>query len=325
MKKNIDDEAGQLKQDARRWVTQIASGEATTADADALRLWRRQSPAHDAAYADAVRVWRTLGDGGRAFVERHGPPVWSARSTSVTTRRALLAGGGALAAAAVAVAVVKPPLALWPSWDELRSDYRTATGEQRQLNVADVMVRLNTQTSITVSSDAEERRSVRLISGQASFAMPPKSARSLIVLAGSGKIVADRARFDVRCQGDTILVTCVDGAVRVTAGNGAETVHRGEQLVHDERGLRVAQVGDLPDTTSWQDGYIIFRRTALSDAVVEINRYRPGRVMVLNAALGRKAVSGRFRTENMNEVLGWIERATGANARTLPGGIVLLS
>jgi transmembrane sensor len=325
MSKNSHDEASQLKQDARRWVTHLASGEATTADAEALRLWRRRSSAHDAAYADAVRIWRTLGDGGRAFVETHGAPVWSGRSSSATTRRALLVGGGAMVASVATLAIVKPPLALWPSWDELRSDYRTATGEQRQLNVADIMVRLNTQTSITVSRDAEERSSVRLISGQASFAMPPQSQRSLIVLAGSGRIEADHAHFDVRCQSDTIAVACIDGTLKVTVGAGAETVHQGQQLVYDDGGVRAVPAGDLQEATSWQDGYIVFRRTTLSDAVVEINRYRPGRVMVLNAALGRKTVSGRFRTQDMNEVLGWIERATGANSRTLPGGIVLLS
>ncbi|OYU88237.1 MAG: iron dicitrate transport regulator FecR [Bradyrhizobiaceae bacterium PARB1] len=325
MNHNANTGADQLKQEARRWVMQLASGEATTADAEALRFWRRQDPAHEAAYADAVRIWRALGDGGRVFVERHGAPVWPRRSAGVTTRRALLAGGGALAASVAAVAIVKPPLDLWPSWEELRSDYRTATGEQRQVNVADVTVRLNTQTSVTVSSDLQAGPSVRLIAGQASFAMPPQSARSLIVFAGNGKILADRARFDVRCQGDTTFVTCIDGSVEVTAGKRAETVGHGQQVVYDDSGLRAAPAGDVQEATSWQDGYIVFRRTALSDAVVEINRYRPGRVMVLNAALGRKTVSGRFRTENMDEVLGWIERATGASARSLPGGIVLLS
>jgi transmembrane sensor len=48
-------------------------------------------------------------------------------------------------------------------------------------------------------------------------------------------------------------------------------------------------------------------------------------VMVLNAALGQKTVSGRFRIERTDEILGWIERATGATSRALPGGIILFS
>jgi glutaryl-CoA dehydrogenase len=82
---------------------------------------------------------------------------------------------------------MKPPLDLWPSFDELRADYRTATGEQRRVTVADVDVRLNTQTSISVPADVDDGRSVRLISGEASFAMPARSSRELIVLAGNGQ------------------------------------------------------------------------------------------------------------------------------------------
>ncbi|WP_413776503.1 hypothetical protein [Rhodopseudomonas sp. P2A-2r] len=33
-------------------------------DAEALKRWRMQSRAHDAAFAEAVRVWRQLGVGG---------------------------------------------------------------------------------------------------------------------------------------------------------------------------------------------------------------------------------------------------------------------
>ncbi len=59
-----DSEADLLKQDARRWVTRLVSGEATTADAESLKRWRQQSSAHEAAYAEAIRFWKDLGSGG---------------------------------------------------------------------------------------------------------------------------------------------------------------------------------------------------------------------------------------------------------------------
>jgi transmembrane sensor len=325
MNNDANEKVDLLKRDARRWVRQLVSGEATTVDAEALKHWRRQSRAHDAAFAEALCVWRQLGDGGRAFVDLHGAPDWSRRPAGVTTRRALLVGGGALAASAAAAAVVKPPLDLWPSLAELQADYRTATGEQRLVSVTDITVRLNTQTAIAVTADPSAGPGFRLISGQASFTMPEHASQALIVLAGHGRIVADRARFDVRCLAEKTSVTCVAGDVEVTAGERSATVRQGQQVVYDDHGLRVAAAADLQEATSWQDGYIVFRGTALSDAVAEINRYRPGRVMVLNATLGQKTISGRFRTERMEEILGWIERATGAKARTLPGGVMLLS
>lgn len=325
MTNDAKQEVDLLKREARRWVRQLVSGEATTVDAEALRRWRKQSVAHDAAFSEEVRVWQHLGEGGRAFVTMHGNPVWPGRTVGSTTRRALLVGGGALAASVAATAVVKPPLDLWPSLEELRADYRTSTGEQRQVSIADVTVQLNTQTAITVNGDTNSGPGVRLISGQASFAMPERTSRALTVLAANGRIVAERARFDVRCLAEQTSVTCVAGVVEVTAGERSTTVGQGQQIVYDGNGLRAAAAADLTEATSWQDGFIVFRGTALSDAVAEINRYRPGRVMVLNAALGQKTISGRFRTERMDDVLSWIARATGANQRTLPGGIVLLS
>ncbi|MDI4236713.1 FecR domain-containing protein [Bradyrhizobium sp. Arg237L] len=322
-----DDPNGQadvLKRDARRWVRQLVSGEATTADAEALKRWRQQSPAHDSAFTEALRVWRSLGEGGRVFIEAHGRPVWPEHRASMS-RRALFAGGSALAASVAAYAVMKPPLNLWPSLDELRADYRTATGEQLRVTVADVDVQLNTQTSIAITADADDGRGVRLISGEASFAMPAQSSRALIVLAGNGQTVARQARFDVRSIAAVTCVTCIEGAVEVTAGGRSEPVQAGQRVLYDNTGLRPVAAVDRHEATSWHDGFIVFRATPLADAVAEINRYRPGRVMVLNTTLGQKTVSGRFRIERTNEILGWIERATGATSRVLPGGIILLS
>jgi transmembrane sensor len=325
MKNDPHSEADVLKRDARRWVRHLVSGEATTADARALKQWRQQSPAHQTAFTEAICVWKSLGAGGRAFIDTRGAPVWPGPHRSLAGRRALLAGVGALAASAAAYAIVKPPLELWPSLEELRADYRTATGEQRNVTVADVAVRMNTQTSITVPPDTDDARSVRLISGEASFAVPARSSRPLIVLAGGGQTVATYARFDVRNVSETICVTCLEGDVQVEMGNRSESLQAGRQVIYDSKGLHPPTAVDSREATSWHDGFIVFRATPLVAAVAEINRYRPGRVIVLNAALGQKTVSGRFRIERADEILRWIERATGATSRSLPGDIVLLS
>jgi transmembrane sensor len=324
MTNDWNSEADLLKRDARRWVTQLVSGEATTADAEALQRWRQQSAAHEAAYAEAIRMWKSLGPGARTFIERRGPPIWP-RQRATMSRRAMLGGAGALAAAAAAYAVVNPPLDLWPSLDELKADYRTATGEQRRLTVADVAVQMNSQTSIAIPSGAGDMDRVRLIAGEASFTIPPQSARPLIVLAGGGRTVASGARFDVRNIGSTVCVTCLDGQVQVEQGAQVASIGAGQQLSYDGNGFGQALSVDAGEATSWQDGFIVFRYTPLAAAIAEINRYRPGKVILLTAALTRKTISGRFRIERTDEILVWIERATGASPRSLPGAIVLLS
>src|SRR3546814_18780390 len=76
---------------------------------------------------------------------------------------------GAAATAMAAVAVVLPPLGLWPSWSEMGADYRTSTGEQRDVQVgAHIRVALNTQTSISVQGQ-DDQRQIQLIAGEAAI------------------------------------------------------------------------------------------------------------------------------------------------------------
>ena len=68
----------------------------------------------------------------------------------------------------------------------------------------------------------------------------------------------------------------------------------------------------------------MFHGTPLSEAVEEINRYRPGRIIVTNAALGRRLFNARFLIANVDGVVGQIQQVFGATITNLPGGIVLL-
>src|SRR5262249_37314587 len=143
-----------LKREAVDWVHSLASGKATVADAEALKRWRARSPAHEAAYADACRLWQAFGPAARNLRGRGeispGLAHLHPRGRNAA-RRGVLGTGFAVASAAAAYAVIDPPLRLWPSFAELTADYRTATGEQRQLALpGDASVRLNTQTSIAL-------------------------------------------------------------------------------------------------------------------------------------------------------------------------------
>lgn len=314
-----------LEREAHRWVTQLVSGEATTADAEALRQWRRQSPAHEQAFVTATSRWRSFGPVGESLLAEGQVPLWTPPEPAVS-RRAILGGAGALAAAAASYAIVRPPLALWPSLSELTADYRTSTGEQRQVMLAEnVAVRLNTQTCIAMASSAGDADEVKLITGEASFAIQAQAHKRLAVLAREGRSVASRARFDVRNVGARVYVTCLEGEVQVEQGTEVATIGARQQLRYDANGLQPAIEIDPAEAAAWQDGVLVFRFTPLSNVVAEINRYRPGRVVLMNQDLGTSPVNGRFRIQHIDEVLVWIEQAFGARMRTLPGGIVLLS
>ncbi len=316
-----------LRQEALGWVERLTSGRATRADAAAFKNWLGQSPTHETAFAEASSLWKNIGPAG---LNLRIQGVASAGLTAVhrrIDRRAILGGGLAAATAAVAYAAIRPPLGLWPSWAELAADYRTETGEQRNLAIDDVSIRLNSQTSLSVRPSEGNTDQVRLISGEASFATI--TDRSLTVWAAEGRTIAQDARFNIRHldagAGSAVWVTCLAGNVRVEQRSGHVMVSSGQQLRYDADRLGAVATVDPVVATAWQQGILVFRFTPLVEVVDEINRYRPGRVILLNDELGRSPVSGRFRIDHMDEIFGRLATAFGAQIRSFPGGLVFLS
>ncbi|WP_249139789.1 FecR family protein [Bradyrhizobium japonicum] len=317
-----------LQREAIAWVQRIDSGHATSADAETLQRWCAASPEHAAAFAAASGVWRDIRRAG-ASIPRSQFEALPVRKTSrpVLDRRLVL-GGGLAAAAAACVAVANPPLGLWPSLRELNADYRTAVGEQRQVRPAEnVSVRLNTQTSIAVHPADGEGDRLELLAGQALFETVA-SARPLVVLAADGRSTGSHARFDVRRMngpaGAVVSVACFDGEVRIERNDDSAILRPAQSVRYDANGVgRVAAI-DAEAESAWQRGIVLFRATPLADVVEEVNRYRAGRIVLVNASLAQRPVSGRFRIDQMEEILVRLEQAFDVRTRKLPGGLVLL-
>lgn len=335
--RNSVTELDRLKREAVSWIERLTSGQATEDDAEAFRHWRRQSQGHEAAFIAARRLWGDVGPAGTNLRQRGValPRVSALQevaalqpSRRVVNRRWLVGGGALAAASAATLAIVDPPLGLWPSWRELAADYRTRTGEQRDVALRDdLSLRMNTQTSISIRSlDADAGR-LRLIAGELSLAMAPNTSRSFSIVAGDGEVRASGAHFSVRYlpeDAETVCVTCLDGKVRVNQRAAAAEIGPRQQVSYGRDGLGDIVAIDPDVASAWQQGVVIFRAMPLVQVVEEINRYRPGRVILLDAKLGQSPVSGRFEIAHIGEVLTRIQLAFGVKMRSLPAGIVLL-
>lgn len=310
-----------LELEAHDWVRRIASRQATAAEARQLRRWCAQSAAHDAAFREARQLWKTFGAAAievradEARVARHR------RARQILSRRAVL--GGALAASVAGVAIVRPPLGLWPSLSELGADFRTGTGEQRQIAFADVAsIQMNTKTSI-VMKGSEQARSVELVAGEASFRITPE-ASSFNVFAADGRTSGAGGRFDVRLDIASVCVTCFSDAVEVVRNTQTVRLRQGERVTYDGHGFSNVVSVDPVIAGAWQDGLIICRNTPLADFVSELNRYRAGRIVLVRSAIANLSVSGRFSIAEPDQALAQIQRAFGVRVRYLPGNLALV-
>jgi transmembrane sensor len=312
-----------LQEEARAWLRRLASGAATQADVEALERWRSHDPARARAFAEAALLWNLAGDAAKLALSRN--PGLVHQTGPRVSRRVFIGGGAALAASLTGIAVTHPPLGLWPSLSELKADYRTRTGERRNIEVAgSVSVELNTRTSIDVHPAADGVEAIELLSGEAMIAKESDLSRTFAVLAGEGRATATRASFNIRKDGETVCVTCVQGEVRIQHRQVMATLQQQQQIVYDGGGLSSIGSIDANIVTAWQQGMLVFRDVPLARVIDEVNRYRPGRIIVVDPRLGRREVVADFRLDRLDAVVDFVVHVMKAPVRSLPGGIVLL-
>jgi transmembrane sensor len=313
-----------LLDEALNWVVRLKGGEATRADLDAFQSWRRQSEAHEQAFKAAAGVYRQAETAAKELSAEEGSGVVPIvqRPQRLLARRAVLTGSIAAAAAYV---MVRPPFGLWPSLEELSADYRTGKGERRTVAVTpDVSLELNTQTSVAVRSAPNETR-VELISGEAWVAAKTSSSQPLVMLSGSGRIVASLANFDARCLDGTVTVACLEGMVTVEQGGKTKELRSTEQVTYSDRGLQLPVAIDVAQVSAWQVGQLIFRDRPLESVVDEVNRYRSGKIIITSTDLKQRLVNGTFQLDKLDNFVAQVEQLFGAKITHLPGGVVLLS
>jgi transmembrane sensor len=320
------DDLKPLEREALARVRHLGSGRATAKDIEETKNWGRQSTAHADALAQASLFWDRLGAAGNNLVRRHGASVLPdmAPPRLQVTRRAML--GGAVAASAAAYFAMRPPMDLWPSVTDALADYRTAAGEQRKLVIeGGVQVVLNTQTSLNVRAAAEDADLLEIVNGEAAITADGPPNRTLLVIAGDGRITIRRARFNVRHDRSITCISCLDGDLQVERQAAGLTLKAGQQVTYAAVGLDRPVSIDPAEISAWQQGILIFHDTPLRTVIAELNRYRPGKILLVNAELGKRVVNGRFRADNLDSIMTMFQQAFDAKLTALPGGIALLS
>jgi transmembrane sensor len=317
-----------LEREAARWISKLSLDGASDSDIAALKAWRDQSPAHAAAFSAAARTWRSLDPVLVAARREEALALDLPRPRPAAFARRAVLGGllGAGAAAAAAVLMVRPPFRLWPSLSELDADYRTGVGQRRTISIGTVAsVELNTETSITVHPAAAGDPAIELIAGEVVVSKSGQSAVEFAVIAGDGRATAREATFNVRRDGAAVCVTCIKGEVRVAHGARSLALGMGQQVSYTAGATATPVAVDPGVVTAWRDGMLVFHDQPLARVIDEVNRYRAGRIILLNAALGRRLVTARFELGQLDDVIVQMNRVFGAHVTTLPGGIVLLS
>lgn len=312
-----------LRKEAQAWLVRLKSGDATTEDAEAFRAWCARSPRHQDALAQARRLWALL-EPAMADVEhsdgsvqgRANVPAKPARGQSMG-RRAFIG----LAAAAVGY------IAVSSAWDGLngQGDFHTEVGEQKSLALNDgVQLEMNTRTRVNQRLSSDGALALEVLGGEVGVQMAQTGA-PLTVFVGKGTITSKAARFNVRHWDGETCVTCIEGRLSVETVHGLRQLSAKQQLLYDEQGVVSVTAADIEKVTGWQNRMLIFDDESLAQMITEINRYREGRIILLNEQLARRRVQARIGLDQLDSVIALIRDSYGAHSTFLPGGVVILS
>lgn len=299
--------ADNLHSEARDWLVLLTSGRATVADARALREWCAQSAEHAQAFEQAKVLWHNLRPAAEGLQAPRG-----------FGRRAFLGGAIAASAAFLLVRGTIPG-----GFEGLGADYITEVGQQRRFEpVQGVSLELNTQTRINQRAVSDGVQGFELVSGEVEV----QTARlPLAMQAGGGWLRASQARFNLRNTDQQVCVTCLDGAVEVDVEGRSLRLEPGQQLMYDARQVGSVQSVDTAAVMNWRQQVLVFNGATLSQTIDEINRYRPGMLLLLNRELGQRRVQARFSLDQLAGVALLIRDAYGVKCTELPGGVVVLS
>lgn len=312
--RNTEGWQDRIELEAAEWVVRSGSSEFSEEDRLCMQAWRDQSPVHETAFQFACRTWADMREtrgvpGSESRPRADGTPTAVSPRPAASRRRIWLS-----AAASLLVAILA---GVWYESSALSPRpvfHLTERGEIRTISLADgSVVHLNTASRIALRYGGRERR-IDLLEGEAVFTVASdgdagRGGRPFVVSAGGGRIRALGTEFAVRRRPDAVEVIVLEHSVEVSVqaagGDPASIViSSGEAVSYAPgTGLREIVQADLSQVAPWRSGLLIFDRLPLEQVIEEINRYRDGRVVLGNAALARREVSGVFRIAELDSAI----------------------
>ncbi len=307
--------------EAAEWHIRLGERPVSAAALSEFRIWRANAD-NAQAYQRLEAMWRTAGSlsGAPDIQALTRDTLTATRPRAGRPRRGILLPSVLAAAVAVSAAV----LFVWlPS----RNLYTTAVGEQIEVTLADGSeVKLDTDSQLRVRFDGTDRR-IDLERGQALFRVAHDASRPFTVSAGDTHVTALGTTFDVRRDAAGARVTLVVGSVAVTetkAGVDRRWRLAPGQQVQTARPDPSPRPVDAAVETSWSQGRLIFRQTPLRDAVAEVNRYLPQKIVLASGPAEAVAVNGVFTAGDRDAFVAAVSDLFGLDAqRQADGGIRL--
>ena len=134
-----------------------------------------------------------------------------------------------------------------------------------------------------------------------------------VVEAEQGRARVLGTQFEVRLQPQGAQVTVLSGRVGVTAQAGAEqqVLGAGQQVAYHAGRAEPLHAVDSEAQLAWRQGWLNYARAPLADVIADLQRYYPGRIILLNDELAARRISGSFPSKDPRAVLASLQGVLG--------------
>lgn len=281
-----------LAQRASEWHQALES--ADDAGRAEFVAWLKESPLHVREYLETVYTDRVLNhlDPQRledvdALIAQASPNVVPLEgkgiepaSSAIRRRRRL-----PLAAAAAVAAICLCAALLLSGRLSSATEYSTAVGEQRTIQLADSSrITINADSRLKVVMDGR-RRDVELLRGEALFEVARDARRPFRVSTGTAIVQVMGTQFNVYERPSGTQVSVLEGRVTVmpqragdaistAAGSASESLAAGQEAqVRPDGTIERSAKADVTKAVAWRERRLIFEEAPLEEMVREFNRY----------------------------------------------------
>jgi transmembrane sensor len=317
-----------VERQAREWLIRLDADEPLAREeVQALRDWMSRGPIHREELRRICRFWKQSNVLTELAVPVERDHEESILIVRVTTARTALA----VAAAVVASAVIGW-WSLHLSTGATNGIYGTPIGQQLTIPLPDgSSIQLNTDSQVQVRYGDHVRR-IRLLRGEALFAVKPDGNRPFEVCVADSVVRAVGTAFVVHLEGIKVVVEVAnEGRAQTPAGGTAPVntpspyrlgrVTAGQITTFSSGGdhIEVQQLAEpeLQRRMAWHEGYLMFSGEPLGEVVEQMNRYSPVTLQIADPRLESVAVGGRFRIGDLDAVLDALHTNFGIESRQL--------
>lgn len=336
-----------IEKSAADWIARLDRG-LTPAEAAQFAAWEAADPRHTAELVRVNTAWRLLDTADEVPEIMRLAQEMEARQTrrpAVRRWRAWAFAGAGLAAVLALMWTVSSRSPAWPKTSSERErsmaagrSYQVVPSTAQRLTLADgSLVELRADSAVETAFSPEERR-VRIVRGEAHFAVVKDATRPFIVQAGDVSVRAVGTAFNVRLAPATVEVLVTEGKVRVddTAKNQSllspadPAAHPAtEAAAHSPSasspvltaGQRVviaatapsaapplaATADDTERALAWRSVRLVFERTSLAEAVAAFNSFNRCQLVLGDPALRARKLGGTFRADNIDAFVRLLE------------------